>query len=323
MPCRRSHFLDLGPAHVNAFPCRRQHREKPVTGIVARKIHHVEITQTRNSLDHIVRVGHSKFAPDLVYDNAVDAPVEPVLRRRFAYHHNRLERINRRALQRKPIVHGIHLIDHDTRKRIRQIDPISPRNIDVQKIARRIRPLDSHATTIQKATGTRMRNHEHPLGVRILRKRHVKRRIPGLVCRHHGVIHKTQIIPATRLVVLGGLFALHLLGTVIVDHRLVELVSFSLFREHSRLDDQFATAYGLVIGVRKIQVLFPVRNFSTSARRIQVISRRIGIEQPRPCRKRIIRRFFLELHAQHENIKRIHGMRQREHAQKQCKKPSI
>ena len=320
MPRRRPHFLDVRPSHVTAFPRCRQHREKSIPCAITRKIHHVEISQPRNTLHVIESIGQSKFSPDLIHDNTVDAPVEAILRRCLAHHHNRLERVNSSPLQHDAVFQGIHFIDHDSRKRVRQIDPVFTGNINVHEVARRIRALDTHASPIQKTACTGMGYHERTPSIRIFRERNIERGIVGLVRRHHRIVDKTQVILATGQVVLGRLFALHLLGTVIIDHRLIDLVNR---RQDAILDEQLATACHLIIGVRKAKMFSPVMDTLATSRRIQVIRGSIGIEPSRSCRKRVVRRFILELHAQYENLERIHGMRQRKNAQQQCKNTSI
>ena len=312
MPRRRAHLLDLQPTHVHAFPGRRQHREEPVTRIVARKVHHVIIAQTRNPLGDIERIGHPEFTPDLVHHDTVDTPVEPVLRRRFAHHHNRTERVNRRPLQHKTIIQRV-IRNHDTRQRVRQVSPFIARNIDIQKIARRIGALRPHAAAIKQAARPRMRNHERTLRVRRLRKSHLERRILRFMRLHHRIIDKTQVVATAGRIVLGRLFALQLLRTIVVDNRLVELVSRPVLGEHIHLDKELATANRLVIGVRKLEMLFPVRNTAALSNRVQIETRRIGIEPAVSRRKRVVRGLLLELHSQHIHVQRIHGMRQREH----------
>ena len=313
MPRRGSHFLDLRPSHVGAFPSRRQHREEPVTRIVARKVHHVIIAQTRYAFRNIERVGHPKFTPNLIHHDTVDTPVETILRSRFAHHHNRTERVNRSPLQHKTVIQRV-IRNHDTWQRIRQVSPFIARNIDIQKIARRIGALRPHAAAIKQAARPRMRNHERTLRIRRLRKSHLKRRIVRFMRLHHRIIDKTQVIATACRIVLGRLFALQLLRAIVVDNRLVQLISRPVLGEHIHLDEKFATANRLVISVRKLKMLFPVRNTATLSNRVQIETRCIGIEPAVSCRKRIVRGLLLELHAQHIHIQRIHGMRQREHA---------
>ena len=193
MPRRRAHFLNIRPAHVGAFPCGREHREEPVARIVACKVHHVEIAQAGNSLSSIVSVRHSQFTANLVHHKTVDTPVQPVLRCRFAHHHNRLERINRGTLQHKPVIQRI-VRNRNFRKAFGQISPKNARDKTVPEIARSVGPLRSHAATINKTACTGMRNHERALCIRIFRKRNIERRILRAMSLHHDIVHKTQVI---------------------------------------------------------------------------------------------------------------------------------
>ena len=133
--------------------------------------------------------------------------------------------------------------------------------------------------------------------------------------RHHGIVNELQVVATTGFIILRRLFTLHLLGAIVVNHRLVKLVCLAIFGEHPRLDDKLTTAYRLVISVCKIQMLFPIRDFSAASRRIQIVRRRIGIEKPRTRRERVVRRLFLKLHAQHkdfESVRRLHERCKRE-----------
>ena len=96
---------------------------------------------------------------------------------------------------------------------------------------------------------------------------------------HYGIIDKTHVIVGARGIVLGRLFATHLLGAIVVDHRLFELISLAAFGEHAHLDKKLAATCRLEIGICKFQVLFPVRNASALSGRIQAERRCIGIEQ--------------------------------------------
>ena len=98
MASRRAHFLDFRPAHVGAFPCCRQHREKSIARIVTGKVHHVIISEARNSFSNVKRIGHPEFTTNLVHHDTVNAPVQAILRCGFAHHHYRPERINRGPL---------------------------------------------------------------------------------------------------------------------------------------------------------------------------------------------------------------------------------
>ena len=69
---------------------------------------------------------------------------------------------------------------------------------------------------------------------------------------HYSIVHKAQVIAAAGLIKLSRLFAFHLLGTVVVYHRLIKLVGRSILREDRRTDDKRTTACRLIIGVRKI-----------------------------------------------------------------------
>ena len=301
MARRRTDFLDLRPAHIGTFPCRRQYREEPIASIVACKIHHVEIAKTRISLDIIERIGHSKFTANLVYDNAVNAPVESILRCRFTHDHDRCHRVNRSALQDKAVFQGVLGNVHFRKGIVLQISPIFTRNVNIQKVTRSICALCPHATPIRQAACTCMGNHEHALCIRIFGKRVGKRGTILRLVRGHDA----------GFIVLGSLFAFHLLGTIVVDHRLVD---FENSRPDGRLDINIAATGCLVISIRICQMLFPIMHALSVFRRVQIIRRRIGIKSPRTGRQRIVRRFLLELHTQHINIERIHGMCQREHA---------
>ena len=155
-----------------------------------------------------------------------------------------------------------------------------------------------------------MRNHERTSGIRIFGKRNLERRsIFGLVRGHHRVIDKTQVVMAAGFVIRSRLFALQFLGSVIVDYRLVDFVSRPIFREYRRLDDEFASARRLVIGIRKLQMLFPVILVPAAFGGVQVIRCRIGAQSPGTRSERVVRRLLFKLHAQHKNFERVRRMR--------------
>ena len=307
MPSRRAHFLDLGPAHVSAFPSCRQYREKSVARIVACKVHHVKIAQARNSLGSVIRIRQAQFTPNLVHHETVDTPVEAILRSRFAHHHYRLERINRRTLQHNAVVQGIFR-NRNARKRIRQVSPENARNKRIPKVARSVGTLRTHATAIHKTACTGMRNHERTPSIRILGKRNIERGILGTMSLHHDIVHKANVIASAGGIVLGRLFALEPLRAIVINHLLVKRINRG---DNAILDEKLAIAGRLIVGVCKAQVFFPVMDTLAAPRRVQIVRCRIGIEKARTRRKRVILGFFLELYAQHKDFERVNGMRQR------------
>ena len=84
----RADFLHVVPAHVGTFPCSRHRGQETVARIVARKIHYIVITQAANALHHIVGIRESEFTGNLIHQNPVHAPVQPILRSGFTGDHN-------------------------------------------------------------------------------------------------------------------------------------------------------------------------------------------------------------------------------------------
>ena len=281
LTCNRANFLHLAPAHVCAFPRRRHRRHEPVTRIVAREIHHVVITEAANSLRDVESIGHTELAPNLVHHNAVDTPVEAILRGSLAHHHHRMQRIGSTARNveaarcRIAIAHDTgHRLHHLALCRIgQQVAPVLAGNIHIHKVTRSIGALRAHATAIEQAACTRMYNHVGALHVRVLRKRNAERSLFRGILRSGGnrVVHEREVVAATRLVELGSLLALLFARAVVIDNLLVERVRRRTRRragENTRIDDHVPATHRAVVIFRELKMLEPVSCSAPAARRV-------------------------------------------------------
>ena len=337
-PCHRTHFLHLRPAHVGTFPRGRQRRQEPVTSIVARKIHHVVITEAADSLHHVVGVREPDFARNLVHDDSVYAPVEAILRGSLAHHHYRTERIDstaRNADSRRRGIAGARKPDYGfcglaPRGICLQVLPVVTGNVDVHEVARSICALRAHASAIHKAACARVYNHVRALHVRILRNRNAERSLLRGIGggSGNGIVNKREVVTAAGLVIFGRLFALLLARAVIIDNRLGQRIdgrTRGWVREHARLHDQVPAAHRIEIIVGEFKMLEPVQGRAAVFGRIQAIGilvLLVGIESAVARSERVIRVFLLELDAQRKYFERIYSKRLRnktEYTQKQCK----
>ena len=329
----RLHSLHRRPTHICAFPRRRHRGHEAIARVIARKIHHVIIAQAADTLHHVVRIGHSELAPNLVHQNAVHAPVEAILRGSLAHHHHRAkrggdtarnaERRSRRiALARQPD-YGFHKL---ALRGIRQkVLPVVTAYIDIHEVARSVGSLRAHATAIDQSRRPRMDNHVGAFHVRVLGKRYAERPRLRSILRRGGnrIVNESQVVAATRLVKFRRLLALLFRGAVVVDNLLVECVhrrTRRRIRENARIDDDIPTAYRLVIIIREFKMLEPVCRGSPTVRRVKAIGilfLLVGIENARTRRKRVVVLLFLELHTERKHLQSVYGKRHRRKRQAQ------
>ena len=131
--------------------------------------------------------------------------------------------------------------------------------------------------------------------------------------RHHGIVNELQVIAAAGLVKLGRLLALHLARTVIVDNLLLQLVGARCRGENMRINHHIAVTRLVEVGVRKIEMLFPVGHAVATSRRVQLVVALlplVGIEKARSGREAVVvRGFFRKLHADRIHLQRVRRKR--------------